>query len=102
MSPVRSHDASTGCVQGDPSPSPFGPHGTGSAWKVGPKSSAPTIRTPRGLPGLPGLPGLLRDIFASAGGTHEDWAAYDAAMAEEQRAAVLIQPDRIYSNPSTP
>ena len=41
---------------------------------------------------------LLRAVFASAGGTHEDWAAYDRVMAEERRAAVLITPARVYSN----
>lgn len=41
---------------------------------------------------------LLRDVFAAAGGTHDDWSAYDSAMAEQRRAAVLILPERIYSN----
>jgi PPOX class probable F420-dependent enzyme len=44
------------------------------------------------------LPGLLRDVFTAAGGTHEDWATYDRVMAEERRAAVLISPERVYSN----
>ncbi len=44
------------------------------------------------------LPLLLREIFAAAGGSHDDWDAYDRAMADEQRTAVLITPDRIYSN----
>ncbi len=44
---------------------------------------------------------LLRDIFKAAGGRHDDWDAYDRAMAEERRAAVLISPGRIYSNPTT-
>jgi PPOX class probable F420-dependent enzyme len=44
------------------------------------------------------LPALLRDIFTAAGGTHDDWPTYDRVMAEERRAAVLITPDRIYSN----
>ena len=43
---------------------------------------------------------LLRDIFSAAGGTHDDWDAYDRAMAEERRAAVLITPRRIYTNPA--
>jgi len=42
---------------------------------------------------------LLREIFAAAGGTHEDWATYDRVMAQERRAAVLLSPDRVYSNP---
>jgi PPOX class probable F420-dependent enzyme len=41
---------------------------------------------------------LLRDIFRAAGGTHDDWDAYDRAMAEERRAAVLITPRRTYGN----
>jgi PPOX class probable F420-dependent enzyme len=50
-----------------------------------------------------GLPGLLRAIFVAAGGTHDDWAAFDRAMAQERRAAVLVHPERIYSNtPSRP
>ncbi|HEX5494210.1 MAG TPA: TIGR03618 family F420-dependent PPOX class oxidoreductase [Mycobacteriales bacterium] len=44
------------------------------------------------------LPGLLRAVFAAAGGVHEDWNAYDAVMAAERRAAVLVTPRRVYSN----
>lgn len=55
-------------------------------------------------PGLGLLPDqlrtLLRDIFTDAGGTHDDWPTYDETMARERRAAVLITPTRIYSNPS--
>ena len=52
------------------------------------------------LPGFgpAGLPRLLRDVFTAAGGTHDDWATYDRVMAEERRAAVLVSPERIYSN----
>jgi PPOX class probable F420-dependent enzyme len=42
---------------------------------------------------------LLRDIFRAAGGTHDDWDTYDRVMAEERRAAVLITPRRVYTNP---
>jgi PPOX class probable F420-dependent enzyme len=42
---------------------------------------------------------LLRHVFMAAGGTHEDFDAYDRAMAEERRAAVLITPHRVYTNP---
>ena len=42
---------------------------------------------------------LLRDVFRAAGGTHDDWDAYDRAMADERRAAVLITPTRTYTNP---
>jgi PPOX class probable F420-dependent enzyme len=41
---------------------------------------------------------LLREIFTAAGGTHDDWDAYDRAMAEQGRTAVLLNPTRIYSN----
>ncbi len=41
---------------------------------------------------------LLRDIFTAAGGTHDDWDTYDHVMAQERRAAVLLTPDRVYSN----
>jgi PPOX class probable F420-dependent enzyme len=41
---------------------------------------------------------LLREIFVAAGGTHDDWDAYDRAMAEERRTAVLIGPERVYSS----
>src|SRR5436305_6087232 len=39
---------------------------------------------------------LLRSIFEAAGGTHDDWDAYDRVMADERRAAVLVTPRRIY------
>ncbi len=45
-----------------------------------------------------GLRQLRREIFAAAGGEHDDWNEFDRVMAEERRAAVLIRPDRIYSN----
>jgi hypothetical protein len=52
------------------------------------------------LPGLDaaGLRTLLRDVFSAAGGTHDDWDTYDAVMARERRTAVLLTPDRVYSN----
>lgn len=50
------------------------------------------------LPGLDDaeLPGLLRSIFRAAGGTHDDWDAFDEVMVRESRAAVLLTPGRIY------
>ena len=33
---------------------------------------------------------LLREIYTAAGGTHDDYAAYDKAMAAERRMAVLV------------
>jgi PPOX class probable F420-dependent enzyme len=41
---------------------------------------------------------LLREVFAAAGGTHDDWDEYDRVMAKERRAVVLIAPTRVYSN----
>ena len=42
---------------------------------------------------------LLREIFIAAGGTHDDWDAYDQTMRDEHRTAVLVAPVRVYSNP---
>jgi PPOX class probable F420-dependent enzyme len=42
---------------------------------------------------------LLREIFTAAGGTHDDWDAYDRTMRDERRTAVLITPTRVYTNP---
>lgn len=42
---------------------------------------------------------LLREIFTAAGGSHDDWDTYDQVMTAERRTAVLISPDRVYSNP---
>jgi PPOX class probable F420-dependent enzyme len=41
---------------------------------------------------------LLREVFAAAGGTHDDWDSYDRVMADERRTAVLVTPTRVYSN----
>ena len=41
---------------------------------------------------------LLREIFASAGGTHDDWDEYDRVMAQQRRTAVFVEPTRVYSN----
>lgn len=40
---------------------------------------------------------LLRDIFVAAGGTHDDWDAYDRTMVEQRRTAVLVTPTRVYN-----
>lgn len=45
-----------------------------------------------------GLRVLLRAVFSAAGGTHDDWDTYDRVMADERRTAVLLRPDRVYSN----
>lgn len=42
---------------------------------------------------------LMRDIFHAAGGRHPDLEAYDRAMAEERRVAVLLHPEHAWSNP---
>jgi PPOX class probable F420-dependent enzyme len=64
----------------------------GRAELIGPDDSHPNVDDER-------LRLLLREIFAAAGGTHEDWAAYDRVMREERRTAVLVAPTRVYSNP---
>jgi PPOX class probable F420-dependent enzyme len=66
----------------------------GVAEIVGPDDARPEVDSER-------LRVLLRDIFKAAGGRHDDWDAYDRVMAEEGRAAVLISPTRIYSNPTS-
>ncbi|WP_433033660.1 TIGR03618 family F420-dependent PPOX class oxidoreductase [Actinomycetospora sp. CA-053990] len=48
------------------------------------------------LTGVADVPALLREVFTAAGGTHDDWIEYDATMARERRAAVLVTPSRIY------
>jgi hypothetical protein len=44
------------------------------------------------------IPGLLRAVFTAASGTHDDWGEYDRVMAEERRAAVLVEPTRVTTN----
>lgn len=64
----------------------------GAAQLIGPDDPCPGIDGER-------LRLLLREIFTAAGGSHEDFAEYDAVMAAERRAAVLISPQRAYANP---
>jgi PPOX class probable F420-dependent enzyme len=45
-----------------------------------------------------GLRLLLREVFTSAGGTHDDWDEYDRVMAEQRRTVVLVKPTRIYGS----
>ena len=47
------------------------------------------------------VPQVLRDVFSAAGGTHDDWDEYDRVMAAERRVAVLVTPERVYSNPGS-
>lgn len=55
------------------------------------------------LPGVDdeGVRLLLREIYAAAGGAHEDWAEFDRVMAVERRTAVFIEPARLTSNAAT-
>lgn len=41
---------------------------------------------------------LRREVFTAAGGTHDDWDAYDQVMAEQRRAIVHVRVGRVYSN----
>lgn len=41
---------------------------------------------------------LLRAVFSACGGTHDDWDAYDRAMLDEGRVAVLVTPRKVYGN----
>lgn len=65
----------------------------GRAWLLGPDDPHPDVDDER-------LRLLLREIFTAAGGTHDDWGAYDLAMREERRTAVFVTPTRVYSNPT--
>lgn len=61
----------------------------GEAELIGPDDPHPEVDAER-------LRLLLRQIFAAAGGSHDDWPTYDATMARERRMAVLVRPTRIY------
>jgi PPOX class probable F420-dependent enzyme len=61
----------------------------GRATLAGPDDALPWLDQER-------LRRLLRDIFTAAGGQHDDWDEYDRVMAEQRRAAVLIEPTRSY------
>jgi hypothetical protein len=64
----------------------------GAADLIGPDDPVPGIDAER-------LRLLLREIFTAAGGTHDDFDAYDTVMREERRTAVFVRPDRVYGNP---
>lgn len=64
----------------------------GRAQLTGPEDPHPEVDAER-------LRQLLREIFKAAGGTHDDWDAYDRTMREERRTAVLVEPTRVYANP---
>ena len=63
----------------------------GTAELVGPDDPHPDL-------GAEKIRILLRDVFSAAGGTHDDWDAYDREMAQQRRTAVLVRPTRLYSN----
>jgi PPOX class probable F420-dependent enzyme len=65
----------------------------GVAEIVGPDDSQPDIDAEA-------LRRLLQDVFQAAGGSHDDWDAFDRVMRDERRAAVLISPNRAYTNPT--
>jgi PPOX class probable F420-dependent enzyme len=65
----------------------------GTAELVGPDDPNPQIDAER-------LRLLLQEVFRAAGGTHEDWDTFDRVMAEERRAAVLVDPRRTYTGPA--
>ena len=41
---------------------------------------------------------LLRDVFISAGGVHDDFEEYDKVMASDKRVAVCVSIERIRGN----
>jgi PPOX class probable F420-dependent enzyme len=63
----------------------------GEADLIGPQDPVPEL-------GADQVRMLLRDVFTAAGGTHDDWATYDATMLRERRTALLLNPVRVYSN----
>jgi PPOX class probable F420-dependent enzyme len=63
----------------------------GRAQLIGPDDPAPAIDGEA-------LRLLLRQVFRAAGGDHDDWDAYDRAMAEQRRTVVLVTPARIYGS----
>ena len=63
----------------------------GHAQLIGPDDPHPDVDTER-------LRLLLREVFVAAGGTHDDWPAYDDTMVAQRRTAVLVEPLRMYSN----
>lgn len=61
----------------------------GTAELIGPDDPYPGVDAKR-------LRLMLREVFVSAGGTHDDWDGYDRTMAEQRRVVVLVRPTRIY------
>ena len=44
------------------------------------------------------VPEVIRSVYRSAGGDHDDWAEFDRVMADERRCAVFVAAERIGSN----
>ena len=65
----------------------------GRAELIGPDDPHPEVDDER-------LRLLMREIFSAAGGTHDDWDAYDRVMRAERRTAVFVTPTRVYTNPT--
>ncbi|MCU1356760.1 MAG: putative pyridoxine/pyridoxamine 5-phosphate oxidase [Acidimicrobiales bacterium] len=65
----------------------------GNATLIGPDDPQPDVGAER-------LRVLLREIFQAAGGTHDDWDTFDRTMRDERRAAVIVTPTRLYTNPT--
>ena len=63
----------------------------GRASLVGPDDPEPGVDDER-------LRLLLREIFAAAGGTHDNWTKYDRTMKAERRTAVLVVPHAVVSS----
>jgi PPOX class probable F420-dependent enzyme len=63
----------------------------GAAQLIGPDDPDPQVDSER-------LRLLLREVFVAAGGSHDDWYAYDRTMAEQHRTAVFLDPTQVYSN----
>jgi PPOX class probable F420-dependent enzyme len=62
----------------------------GRASLIGPDDAEPDVDDER-------LRLLLREIFAAAGGTHDNWEEFDRAMKEERRTAVFVAPTNVVS-----
>ncbi len=74
---------------------------TGPADLIGPDDLPPSFGTASvdtASFGTEQLRLLLREIYQAAGGSHDDYEAYDRAMVEDGRIAVLVAPDRILGN----
>ena len=74
----------------------------GSVELAGPDDPLPGVTTDTASSPAEGgerLRVLLRDVYAAAGGSHPDPAAYDRVMAVERRTVVLLIPDRFATNP---